>query len=124
MKPSCLLGSSFIKRSLVCAVLHPSLPSRAHEQVWLQDSHLEVDVTVVSKMTTVSLSLRQPHEEGTMIIPRFGAGKQALARGRGSVGVTWVGRGGTESLEPNPALPDRPSSVMSYLGDLGESLPL
>lgn len=70
------------------------------------------------------LVLRQPHEEGTMITPRFGAGKQALARGRGDVGVTWVGRGGTESLEPNPALPDRPSSVMSYLGDLGESLPL
>lgn len=123
MKPSCLLGSSFIKQSLVCAVLHPRLPSRAHEQVWLQDSHLEVDAGLES-LTTVSLSLRQPCEEHTMITPRFGAGKQALARGRGDVGVTWVGRGGTESLEPNPALPDRPSSVMSYLGDLGESLPL
>lgn len=123
MKASCLLGSSFIKQSLVCAVLHPSLPSHAHEQVWLWGLHLEVDARLES-LTTVNLSLKQPREEGVVITPSFSAGKQALARGRGSVGVTWVGRGGAESPEPNLALSDRPSSVMSYLGDLGESLPL
>lgn len=78
-------------------MLHPRLPSRAHEQVWLQDSHLEVDAGLESLMT-VSLSLRQPCEEHTMITPRFGAGKQALARGRGDVGVTWVGDLGTSLM--------------------------
>lgn len=87
MKPSCLLGSSFIKQSLLYAVRHPSRPSRAHEQVWLQDLHLEMDAGLESS-TTVSLSLKQPREEGAVITPRFSAGKQALARGKGSVGVT------------------------------------
>lgn len=61
----------------MCSVstsLHPKLPSCAHKQMYLWVCTRN-RVAGLESLKAVSSSLKQPHEEGAVITPRFSAGK-------------------------------------------------